>query len=294
VPADGFDEPDLPPEVASALERLDRLVKRFEEHPDPVVKDLAFELLSCVDAVHRVGMRRLNELLKVAGLQQRATDDPEVRLLFDLYDLGEGGDEARGAAVVESVKPGLDAMGVQIELVASTATTIRVRLTHPPHAERGGLEDLRASLQQVLLDNLPGVVHAEIDLVALVPELLNNFVPITALKMPPRLEWQAVGPAQELPVGSMRGLTLGEERLLLVNLGASEIYAYRNNCPDTPFPLDGASVDDAILRCPWHGCLFDLRGGRRIDAEGPGLGVVPVRVQDGTVVVSIPRRAITR
>jgi hypothetical protein len=122
-------------DVAAAVERLDRLVKRFEEHPDPVVKDLVFELLSAVDAVHRIGLRRLNELLKVAGLQHRATDDPEVRLLFDLYDLGEGGDEARCAAVVESVKPGLDARGVQIELVASTATTIRVRLTCPPHAE---------------------------------------------------------------------------------------------------------------------------------------------------------------
>ncbi len=36
-------EPDpLPPEVAAAVNRLDQLVKRFEEHPDPVVKDLVF------------------------------------------------------------------------------------------------------------------------------------------------------------------------------------------------------------------------------------------------------------
>ena len=148
-------EPDpLPPEVAAAVNRLDQLVKRFEEHPDPAVKDRVFELLSCVDAVHRVGLRRLNELLKVAGLQQRAVDDPEVRLLFDLYDLGEGGDEARTAAVVDSVKPGLDAMGVQIELVESAATAIRVRLTCPPHAEQSGLDDLRTSLEQVLLLSL--------------------------------------------------------------------------------------------------------------------------------------------
>jgi nitrite reductase/ring-hydroxylating ferredoxin subunit len=290
--ADAGAESDLPPDVAAAVERLDHLVKRFEEHPDPVVRDLVFELLSAVDAVHRIGLRRLNELLKVAGLQHRATDDPEVRLLFDLYDLGEGGDEARSAAVVESVKPGLDAMGVQIELLASTATTIRVRLTCPPHAEQNGLDDLRNSLQQVLLDGLPGVVHVEVEMAAMPVDLLNNFVPIAALRMPPRLEWQPVGLLAGLPVGTVRAAELGDERLLLANLGSGEAYAYRNNCPDTPFPLDGATVEHDVLRCPWHGCQFDLRGGRRIDTHGPGLGVVPVRVEEGVVMVSLPRKAV--
>jgi nitrite reductase/ring-hydroxylating ferredoxin subunit len=292
VHPDETGEIDLPPDVAAAVERLDQLIKRFEEHPDPVVKELVFELLSAVDAVHRVGLRRLNDLLKVAGLQHRATDDPEVRLLFDLYDLGEGGDEARSAAVVESVKPGLDAMGVQIELVASTATTIHVRLTCPPRAEQSGLDDLRSSLEQVLLDGLPGVVHAEVEMVTVPAQLLNNFVPIAALRMPPRLEWQPVWPVSDLPAGSVRGVEFGDERLLLANLGSVEVYAYRNNCPDTPFPLDGATVEGGILRCPWHACRFDLRGGRRIDTQGPGLGVVPVRVEDGMVVVSVPRKAV--
>src|ERR1700687_2598804 len=137
------DETDLPPEVSAAVVRLDHLIKRFEAHPDPVVRDLVFELLSAVDAVHRAGLRRRNELLKVAGLQHRATDDPEVRLLFDLYDLGEGGDEARSAAVVQSVKPGLDAMGVHIELVESTATMMPPRLEGQPV---GPVSDLPAGV----------------------------------------------------------------------------------------------------------------------------------------------------
>jgi len=286
------EEDGLPPEVAAAVERLNHLVKRFEEHPDPVVRDTVFELLSAVDAVHRVGLRRLNELLKVAGLQHRATDDAEVRLLFDLYDLGEGGDEARSTAVVESVKPGLDAMGVQIELVESSATTIHVRLTCPPHAEPRGLDDLRSSLEQVLLKGLPGVRYAEVEMVTLPEQVMNNFVPIAALRLPPRLEWQPVGPMSDLEAGRVRYVELGGERLLLANLGSGEVYAYRNNCPDTPFPLDGAIVEGSILRCPWHGCRFDLRGGRRIDTQGPGLGVVPVRVEDGMVVVSVPRGAV--
>jgi nitrite reductase/ring-hydroxylating ferredoxin subunit len=288
------DHDDLPQEVATAVDRLDFLVKRFEEHPEPAVKDLLFELLGCVDTIHRAGLRRLNELLKVAGLQQRAVDDPEVRLLFDLYDLGEGGDESRTAAVVESVKPGLDAMGVQIELVESTATSLRVRLTCPPHAEQSGLDDLRSSLEQVLLDGLPGVNRVAIDMARLAPEALNNFVPLAALTMPPRLQWQPLLTLSDLAPGGVRGFELGEDRVLLANLGKGEVYAYRNQCPETPFPLESASVEGTTLRCPWHGCRFDLRGGRRLEIEGPGLGVIPIRVDDGMITVALPPRAVPR
>ena len=289
---DSHDE--LPSEVATAVARLDYLVKRFEEHPEPAVKDLVFELLSCVDAIHRIGLRRLNELLKVAGLQQRAVDDPEVRLLFDLYDLGEGGDEARTSAVVDSVKPALEAMGVQIELLESTATAIRVRLSCPPHAEQRGLDNLRSSLEQALLDGLPGVTRVDIDMVALPPELRNNFVPISALTLAPvrKLQWQPVLAISDLPPGDVRRFELGGERVLLANLGGGEVYAYRNNCPETPFPLDGGSVEGSTLRCPWHGCQFDLRGGRRLEQQGPGLGVIPVRVDNGMIVVSLPAEAV--
>ncbi|GAC1320318.1 MAG: hypothetical protein NVSMB2_16170 [Chloroflexota bacterium] len=286
-------EPDaLPREVVMAVERLDYLVKRFEEHPEPAVRDLVFELLSSVDTIHRLGLRRLNELLKVAGLQKRATDDPEVRLLFDLYDLGEGGDEARTAAVVESVRPGLDAMGVQIELLESSSTAISVRLTHPPHADQSGLDDLHESLERVLLDGLPGVTRVAIQMVPIPPEVLNNFVPLAALTMPPKLTWRPVLPVIELLPVHLRAVDVGDERILLAHLGEGEVYAYRNNCPETPFPLDSAVTEGTTVRCPWHACRFDLRGGRRLDTPGPGLGVVPVRVDNGMILVALSPKAV--
>jgi len=283
---------DLPPEVTDAVARLDQLVKRFEEHPEPAVKDLVFELLSCVDTIHRVGLRRLNELLKVAGLQQRATDDPEVRLLFDLYDLGEGGDEARAQAMLESLAAPLAAMGAQMELVAADAQSIRVRFTPPSGASTAAVAELRAALEQVLLDNLPGVVRADVEMQTLPASLQNNFVPLATLRMPARLQWQTALPLSDLPGGALRGLEIGDERVLLANVGSGEVYAYRNACPETPFPLDAGRVEEGVLHCPWHGCRFDLRGGRRVDTQAPGLGVIPVRVEDGLVRVSIPQRAV--
>lgn len=160
MPTDG----ELPPELADAAARVDDLVKRFEEHPDPAVKDRVFELLSYVDTVHRAGLRRLHELVEVAGLEQRALDDPEIRLLFELYDLGDGGLEERVGAVVESLRA---ATGLDLEVVEASAETVRVRV-----ASSDAL-----GLQQALREALPDIKLVEV----LSPPRGENFVPPSTL-----------------------------------------------------------------------------------------------------------------
>ncbi len=73
------------------------------------------------------------------------------------------------------------------------------------------------------------------------------------------------------------------EPVLVASVQAGEAHAYRNACPGTPLPLEGGRVEDGVLVCSWHGCRFDLRGGRRVDADGPGLGVLPIAVEGGKV-----------
>ena len=178
MPTDG----ELPPELADAVARLDELVKRFEEHPDPAVKDRVFELLSCVDTVHRAGLRRLHELIEVAGLEKRALDDPEIRLLFELYDLGEGGPEDRVGAVVDSL---LSATGLDLEVVEASAETVRVRVASVADF------DVRHTLEQALRDALHDLTHVEV--VSSPPN--GNFVPLSDLviKKPPISTGHATG-----------------------------------------------------------------------------------------------------
>jgi hypothetical protein len=85
------DEPFLPDELAATVMRVDELVRHFEEYPDPLVRGPAMELLQLIDGLHRGGLRRLTDLLRAAGLERRALDDAEVRLLYQLYDLDPEG-----------------------------------------------------------------------------------------------------------------------------------------------------------------------------------------------------------
>jgi nitrite reductase/ring-hydroxylating ferredoxin subunit/Fe-S cluster biogenesis protein NfuA len=275
-------EPDvsLPAEVARAAERLDELVKRFEEHPDQTIQERVFELLQCVDILHRAGLRRLNDLLKIAGLQQRALDDPEVRLLFDLYDLGEGGERLRVEAVVESLRPSLDALGARLEVLGADATSAEVRLSTAPSCSTA---ELRRSIEQALRDGVPGVERVTV-LEVSTSNGGQNFVPLTRLRLP---SWQPALALSELPDGHLHGVRVGKERVLLANLGKAEVVAFVNACPGSPLPLDAGRLREATLRCPWHGCLFDLRTGQRRDGEGPGLDRVAAQTADGRILVRV-------
>ena len=210
------------PELMAAVERLDDLLQEFDQHPQVAVRARAFELLQCVDAVHRPGLGRLAQLLASVELSERAIEEPEVRLLFELYDLVEGGDGAPA------------------------------RLPDAAAVPTGG------------------------------------FVPLSSLRVVkrPGLVWRRALGLGEVPAGEVRGLELEGEWVLIANLG-QELYAYRDACPGTPLPLRGGQVEGTALRCPWHGCRFDLRGGKRLDANGPGLGVIPIAVEGDEVRIGV-------
>lgn len=81
--------------VETYIERirtLDELIARFEDHPDPLTRERAVELLAAVDSLHREGLGRLVEGLRRAGggsLLDQAAADPIVTILLGLYGLAE-------------------------------------------------------------------------------------------------------------------------------------------------------------------------------------------------------------
>jgi len=62
------------------------------------------------------------------------------------------------------------------------------------------------------------------------------------------------------------------------------LVAHATTCPHWLGPLDGATIVDGCIRCPWHGYRFDIRTGASVDGHGLKLHPAPsVVIKDGTV-----------
>ncbi|WP_119679302.1 Rieske (2Fe-2S) protein [Indioceanicola profundi] len=100
----------------------------------------------------------------------------------------------------------------------------------------------------------------------------------------------------DIPDGQARGFVRGEGpsqvRLLVARRG-EEVFGYRNECPHARLPLDWTpdrfmSLDGQFLQCSAHGAQFRVDDGFcvRGPCTGRSLRAVPVRVEDGTVVLA--------
>jgi nitrite reductase (NADH) small subunit len=83
-------------------------------------------------------------------------------------------------------------------------------------------------------------------------------------------------PADELPVGARKLVTLGRREIAVFNVDG-ELYAVKNRCPHQQAPLLGGPIGgtrlpskvgeycygmhNKIVRCPWHAYEFELETG---------------------------------
>lgn len=66
--------------------------------------------------------------------------------------------------------------------------------------------------------------------------------------------------ADDLPVGSMRRVTIGDLDLLLAHTSAG-IAAVDDRCPHMAAPLSVGELDGCVVACPLHSGRFDLVSG---------------------------------
>jgi nitrite reductase/ring-hydroxylating ferredoxin subunit len=99
-------------------------------------------------------------------------------------------------------------------------------------------------------------------------------------------EWHDAATLEEVPPGTLRGVQVAGEPVLFCNAGG-DIFAYHDACPDTPLALSLGQFDGEAIVCPWHGCRFDPRTGRRLVHRGTGLASFPVAIAGQTIRVAV-------
>lgn len=64
----------------------------------------------------------------------------------------------------------------------------------------------------------------------------------------------------DLPEGEIMLVEVGDERILLSNVGG-DFYAIGEVCTHAGGPLSDGTVEGDQVECPWHGSRFNLRTG---------------------------------
>jgi nitrite reductase/ring-hydroxylating ferredoxin subunit len=103
--------------------------------------------------------------------------------------------------------------------------------------------------------------------------------------------WEMGIARADLSPGTLRSIQIGGTPVLVCAVG-EDVVAYRNACGRSVLPLHLGTFEGDEIRCPWHGCRFDARTGRRLDRDGPPLEAFSTSVREGVVFVATNATAI--
>lgn len=101
-----------------------------------------------------------------------------------------------------------------------------------------------------------------------------------------KLNWHKVlDNRNELPEGRVMTVTAGHTAICLTNV-EGKLTALTNKCPHQGGPLGEGSIENGLLRCPWHGWDFNPCGG---DSDGfeDGLQTFDLKIENDVVFVGV-------
>ncbi|MBA2573431.1 MAG: NifU family protein [Nocardioidaceae bacterium] len=145
-------------ELGPLLDRLEEILGEVEDL-DESVRDTVFELLDGVDALHRLAITRLSEVVGDVEPLRRA--DPAVAWLLEAYGVGVD-DSAAASAALDQIRPYLHEHGGEVEVLSVEHGVVRVQLTGACSGCTAAAVTLRDGVEEALREGLPGFVAMDV------------------------------------------------------------------------------------------------------------------------------------
>jgi thiamine pyrophosphate-dependent acetolactate synthase large subunit-like protein/CDGSH-type Zn-finger protein len=101
-----------------------------------------------------------------------------------------------------------------------------------------------------------------------------------------KLAWYRVGDVGFVPDGSVVTVTAGTAAVALAHVDG-RYSALCNHCPHQGGPLGEGTIENGVLRCPWHGWDFDPLTGRGTGDHADHVPVYPCEVREDGIYVGI-------
>jgi len=107
---------------------------------------------------------------------------------------------------------------------------------------------------------------------------------------PEGAEWVRVADLDDLEEGRVRTAVAGDRTIALTRC-RGRYGALENHCPHQGGPLGEGSIENGLLRCPWHGYDYDPLTGLPPAGFSDAPEAYPVEERPDGVWVAVPRRA---
>jgi len=93
----------------------------------------------------------------------------------------------------------------------------------------------------------------------------------------------------ELPLASMRAVSVAETEVLLVRNSAGVVSALHDRCTHAEVRLSEGTLEGDAVECPAHGAKFDVHSGRALCMPAiKSVMCYAVRVEGESVIIDIP------
>ncbi|MEO1051581.1 MAG: thiamine pyrophosphate-dependent enzyme [Bacteroidota bacterium] len=103
------------------------------------------------------------------------------------------------------------------------------------------------------------------------------------------LDWHKVlDDPNDLPEGRVASVTAGTTGVCLTHF-KGKFSGLDNKCPHQGGPLGEGSIENGLLRCPWHGWDFDPHTGQSPGGHDDSIVTFPIDVRDDGVYVGVPK-----
>lgn len=100
------------------------------------------------------------------------------------------------------------------------------------------------------------------------------------------LKWYRVGDEGLVPEGRVMTVLAGTTQVALTHVGGN-YGALCNHCPHQGGPLGEGTIENGVLRCPWHGWDFDPLTGRGKDGYSDHVAVYKCEVREDGIYVGV-------
>lgn len=147
-------------ELDQLLSRLEELLAEIETFDDET-RDLVFELLDGIDALHRTALARLADALGPQTLE-RLRSEEAVAWLLDAYALGVD-QKAVADEALEDIRPYIHSHGGNVEVLDVDQGVVRLRMAGACSGCTASAITLQEGIEQALRDHFPGFAAMEVE-----------------------------------------------------------------------------------------------------------------------------------